>query len=100
MRIWFHGTKAAQAAKISREGFAPKTHFAAHLEDALEYGGPFVFEVALSQEPARKDNWQMVVTTAVPTTAMVRLTQYTAAIREDHPERREAIFVNNGGSRG
>lgn len=47
MKIWFHGTNKANAESILKEGFRPDTWFAAHLEDALAFGGNHVFEVAL-----------------------------------------------------
>jgi hypothetical protein len=44
--ICFHGTNEANAKSILKRGFLPDTYFAAHLEDALEFGGNHVFEVA------------------------------------------------------
>jgi len=37
--IAFHGTNKRGALAILKNGFAPYTHFAAHLEDSLEFGG-------------------------------------------------------------
>jgi hypothetical protein len=51
MKIWFHGTGRNASQKISETGFNEGSWFAEHLEDAIEFGGPYVFEVALSHEP-------------------------------------------------
>jgi len=44
-RICFHGTKRQNAYKILKTGFKKWTYFAKHLEDALGYGGKYVFEI-------------------------------------------------------
>ena len=49
--IVFHGTNKENAISISKLGFESDTHFAIHLEDALEFGGSWVFMV----EAMRKD---------------------------------------------
>jgi hypothetical protein len=43
--ICYHGTNSRAAQAIVGHGFAKGTHFAAHLEDALGYGGGHLFEV-------------------------------------------------------
>ena len=53
--ICWHGTDEATAQIILREGFKPYTHFAAHMEDAIAFGGPFVFDVIFDEAPP---NWQ------------------------------------------
>ena len=63
MKIWFHGTNATAAEVIRQEGFKAGTYFAAHLEDALSYGGPCVFEVVGDWS---KENWQVVSAEPVP----------------------------------
>jgi hypothetical protein len=55
--VCWHGTNKKAAKKISKDGFRPDTHFAAHLEDALAFGGPYVFEVWFDAEP---HNWQFM----------------------------------------
>ena len=57
INICWHGTNEEAAQIILREGFRPLTHFAAHVEDALAFGGPFVFDV-LFDDPA--PNWQFL----------------------------------------
>jgi hypothetical protein len=92
MRIWFHGTDAVGAGKISAEGFKPGTYFSENLEDAIEFGGTLVFEVALDYQPRLANAWQMSIGEKVPATAIVGLKQYTVAVREDYPDRRKAVF--------
>jgi len=44
--IWYHGTSNKNAKTIYRAGcFKAGTWFARHLEDAVEFGGPYVFAV-------------------------------------------------------
>ncbi len=75
-RIWFHGTNEAGAKRIIDEGFRPGTYFARGLEDALEFGGPFVIWTALNIEPAIPGNWQMLVAEAVPAANILKIIHY------------------------
>jgi len=57
-RIVFHGTPYLEVAKqIQKEGFKKGTYFARHLEDSLEFGGKYIFYVALE---VNTKNWQIV----------------------------------------
>lgn len=49
IRICFHGTSKENADKILIEGFNPSTYFAKHLEDALAFGGEYVFYVRFKE---------------------------------------------------
>ena len=51
--IAYHGTDEATAQIILMEGFKESTHFARHLEDALAFGGAYVFAVLFEDE----DEW-------------------------------------------
>lgn len=95
VRIWFHGTDRQAAQAISEQGFRADTWLAEHLEDAVEFGGEYVFEVALSHEPVEAGNWQMLVGDAVPASSIVRLTHYKPIILIDHPDRRNDVFKAN-----
>ena len=53
MRIMFHGTTAKNAAKILKDGFAIGTFFAKHLENALHFGGDYIFEVYFATSPTK-----------------------------------------------
>lgn len=95
MRIWFHGTDEKTASKISVEGFRAETWFAKALEDALEFGGPYVFEVALNHKPIDDDKWQRLISDAVGAACIVRLTNYRPVILSDYEERRTKVFEAN-----
>lgn len=73
--IGYHGTDHASAQIILREGFKPWTYFAAHLEDALAFGGPFVFEVWFRRPP---DDWQFTVSRRVMPRQIRALTRYSS----------------------
>lgn len=49
IRICFHGTTKENADKILIEGFNVGTYFANHLEDALAFGGEYVFFVKFKE---------------------------------------------------
>ena len=57
MIICFHGTNKRTVKRILREGFRKGTYFARHLEDALEFGGPFVFSVRFEEDGFVGTNW-------------------------------------------
>ena len=54
-RIVFHGTDKKNAEAILENGFKKDTYFALHLEDALEFGGQYIFSVVLK---CGDENWQ------------------------------------------
>lgn len=85
MRILFHGTDEATAVTILHEGFQPATHFATHLEDALCYGGAYVFAVWFENgEGPTGYGWQTVHPEAVPNTKIIWLQRFES----------EALFEN------
>ena len=78
MRIAFHGTNKDRALEILKIGFAPHTHFAQHLEDALEFGGSWVFMVKFKEI---SDNWQFLNKRRILPSRIKRLTQYRPIVR-------------------
>jgi hypothetical protein len=76
--IGFHGTNKENALKIIKSGFAPYTHFSRNLQDALEFGGSWVFMVKFQRVP---DNWQFLNKKLIPINRIVRLTQYRPIVR-------------------
>ena len=47
-RYSYHGTTKEKAEKIMRTGVRKNTWFALHLEDAIEFGGEYVFRVGFN----------------------------------------------------
>ena len=90
-RICYHGTTAKAARKILSSGFWPYTWFASHLEDALGYGGPYVFDVAFEGEPP---DWQFGVPEAIGPERIVRYRVIRARIVTVNPLLGAAIFRN------
>lgn len=87
--ILFHGTKYKSVAdKIMVKGFKKRTYFAKHLEDAVEFGGKYVFEVVF-RESELPDNWQVICLNPVPVNRIVELTYH----------KREKLFENKKLSR-
>lgn len=57
MVVWFHGTTKENADIILREGFRPGTFFGKHMEDALHFGGGYIFEVYFAEAPSTYWEW-------------------------------------------
>lgn len=55
--ICFHGTNIEAVSAIRTKGFRPWTYFARHLEDAIAFGGPYVFDVVFDDPP---EHWQFM----------------------------------------
>jgi hypothetical protein len=93
MKIWFHGTDLKAAEQIRREGFRAGSWFAEALEDALEFGGKVVFEVALDHRPVEDGNWQMCIADIVPFDAIVSITRYHTGKIFENQTLRKAVFA-------
>jgi phosphodiesterase/alkaline phosphatase D-like protein len=77
MFIAFHGTDEASAGLILATGFKPYSYFAAHLEDALAFGGPYVFEVKF-RGGLRSEAWQFTIRRRLAPSRIRSLTHYRA----------------------
>ena len=59
-KIYWHGTTSKKKAQsILKNGFSKGTWFADHLENALEFGGKYVFAVVIEWKGKRAYNWQI-----------------------------------------
>ena len=56
MPIWYHGTDKDSAEIILKEGFQLDTYFGKHMEDALNYGGDYIFTIFFKDDPT--DYWE------------------------------------------
>jgi len=95
MRIWFHGTDRFASQAISEQGFRAGSWFAKSLQDAIEFGGEYVFEVALDYRPIHDGNWQMCISDEVPASAIVALIRYKITKLMDRPEMRAKVLCAN-----
>src|SRR5271156_7169779 len=96
MQIWYHGTQADAALIILRDGFLVGTYFARNLQDALAFGGPYVFEVAL--DPAKFNNnpsWQLRTLEFISKYKIIALTIFNKSIVYDNPTLRLEVFESN-----
>lgn len=64
-RYSYHGTTKQNAEKILKTGFKKNTWFALHLEDALEFGGEYVFRVRFDNEVSQY-YWQFKIIEKIP----------------------------------
>ena len=96
LKICYHGTDAETADIIAEKGFKPGTYFGEHLEDALGFGGPYVFEVCFPQDTTSVSGWQFTIEERVPVDRIVRLKHIE--IKEtlyDDKELGKRIFESN-----
>lgn len=60
--IAYHGTNEVAAESIKQTGFRAGTWFAERKQDAVAFGGPYIFTVEFSDNPKRwrgqSDGWQ------------------------------------------
>lgn len=69
--VAFHGTHESQTvARILLKGFKSGTYFAYKIEDAIRFGGPYIFVVKFSSEQGRwqgeSDGWQFHLRDPLP----------------------------------
>ena len=98
MQIIYHGTRnKANAKSIVKNGFRPSTYFAIHQEDALGYGGNYLFEVAYESDKIPKGvDWEFCNNKVIPPSAIVSLTQYHPAKKLIEDEvLRNKVFESN-----
>lgn len=95
-RIVYHGTNQVNARKILNEGFKKGTYFAVHLEDAIGYGGLYVFEVAYPLIKIPEGCWQFICDACVDIKSIVRLTKYNRSkVIIDNMVLRHILCVSN-----
>lgn len=65
--ICYHGTNKENMESIRENGFNPWTYFGKHLEEAVWYGGEYIFEVLFSEDDHHlpdfwkdPDKWQFI----------------------------------------
>lgn len=84
MLYCFHGTNEENAKLILETGFNPGTYFAHHLEDALAFGGKYVFRVEFNESKFSNcddcDRWQFWIINAVAPNKIKSLTRYEEEI--------------------
>ncbi len=90
MIICYHGTDRATAEQISLTGFRKGTYFARHLEDALGFGGGYVFYVRFEEDRFNNSNmepnwWQFHLAEHVPPWKIWKLVRYQPELLFETP---------------
>jgi hypothetical protein len=93
--ICYHGTNARAAREIVGRGFSEGTHFAAHLEDALGYGGAHVFEVAFPADVVSHDRWQFTIGRRIPPSHIVSYRVVRQRKVVENQKLRQRVFRSN-----
>lgn len=77
----FHGTVEANVKLIQRSGFKKGTYFARHMEDAVAFGGPYVFTVSFLNDPLKwhgtDDSWQFTIRESIPPSEIMDINKVT-----------------------
>ena len=94
LKLCYHGTNEENAAKILREGFLPRTHFGEHLEDAVGYGGPYIFEVVFPDNTTSEAYWQFTTREHLPPTRIRRHYKFTKEVLYEDNELGKRIFAS------
>lgn len=72
----YHGTSLGNVVSIEKEGFRVGTYFAFKKEDAVAFGGPYVFVVEIPNDwkpMGVSDGWQFHIRDPLPATNIVTL---------------------------
>jgi hypothetical protein len=93
MRIWYHGTTEENAAAIMKTGFRENTYFASGLQDAISYGGHYVFEAAINF--GEKEPWQIKTANEIPPDWIISLRRYEVHVIHENEDRRQEVFDAN-----
>lgn len=64
-KIWYHGTTRKNAQAIKKTGFKAGSWFARHMEDAIAFGGPYVFSVQITFDNPPMQ-WQVCCSNELP----------------------------------
>lgn len=74
MKIWYHGTDSLDKVRsIVKKGFNEGTWFAAHLEDAIEFGGEYVLFVDIKFNTRK---WQVCSARSISPFLIVKIIHY------------------------
>ncbi len=79
MKLCFHGTRKENVKSILEIGFNVGTYFAYHLEDAIEFGGEYIFMVEFDETKFNNiddDSWQFWIRVKITPDKIRRLTKY------------------------
>lgn len=96
MAMGYHGTVRKKVAdKILQEGFKQGSFFATHLEDAIGFGGEYVFEVAFCMDFKPRGGWQWVEKDGVPPERIVTLNKFNKEQLFENDVVRDAVFKHN-----
>ncbi len=90
MKIMYHGTNYRNSINILKYGFKSGTFFSKHLEDALFFGGNYIFEVRIINEFSY---WEYVCDNIVPASEIVKYYKIpTLKILYENSDLRKKIF--------
>lgn len=96
MQICYHGTSEENANSIQKNGFNHGSWFAKNLQDALAFGGSYIFEVAF--EKPLPDHWQFHAEIVIPPERIVSQKVYTQKLIFENSELRNKVFESNLGT--
>lgn len=93
--VCYHGTSKENAEAILKTGFKAWTYFAKHLEDAIGFGGKYVFEVMFERELVPND-WQFMIKRKLSNKNIVTLNYYNRIIcLKSNKKLKDKIFKSN-----
>jgi len=91
---FYHGTDKRTAGIIMKNGFKRGTFFSTHLEDAVGYGGKYVFEVSIKL-PYDHLYWEYVSNKKIPARQIMKLSRYHSVEEWKNEKLGERMFKFN-----
>lgn len=92
--IRYHGTSKSNSESIIQSKFKEGTWFSENLQDAIGYGGPYIFEVAFEENDV-KDKWQFHILESIPSDRIITFYSISTKVFLDRPELRRDVFSSN-----
>jgi hypothetical protein len=95
LTIWYHGTNAKNAASILSEGLRAGSYVGQGLASALEFGGEYIFEVALPSSWFSEAGWQMTLVEPLSVSAIVAHYRLQKTVLHENDALRKRVFESN-----
>ena len=86
-KIYWHGTPSKKNVEsILKNGFKPGTWFAKHLEDAIEFGGKYIFTVTVEWQGENAHDWQICSANKITPDHILRVEKIESVVLYENKE--------------
>lgn len=95
LSVCWHGTSKKAAENILKEGFNKGTYFSKHLEDALGFGGNYVFAVVFETKEVKDFWWQFVCKDIISPELIISFKYYECKTIKENKDLMRKVFESN-----